>query len=574
MSGDDRSAAFEGALRVSRDATIDGLLALLRTHPSDRIAESPAGLRRRAQGIVLGIESQLRNAVEIPTFAEELGGTLFGISDGSDKALIAILAYLDRRFDEQIPASLREEMRPKLLAVCHRMMRGWVERAGAQPEAMKELAAAIRERVHAGDDGDVVRAAVEQATAGMMVMELASGTPIVFNRALEDLFGFTVEEEMALAPEQIQNEDSADDDYDLLADMVEGRIPSVERISARPHKDGRSVPFRLLSWPVRDGEGAITHLASIITEAEPHSSETFGSGLAEKRARYLLQLSPDPVIVAGEDGAIRYASPSVETAFGIDPDRLIGQHIASIITPASLDAGRNLQERVLAVPRSRIMAELEAPLPDGSSRWFEVIATNLLDVDDVQGIVFQGRDITVRRDLQSALERMARSEPLTGLLNRRGFLECLDDWFAARPSPDCRDDDRESVVCYIDLDTFKVINDRFGHSAGDAVLVAVASRLAALVDGRGFAGRMGGDEFVLLVECVDADERRRFRLELSEALQGTIVVDDREIAFSGSAGFAMAGGKEGHPDPTSVLRAADIDLTRAKRDRHGGAGNS
>lgn len=561
MSGDDRSAAFEGALRVSRDATIDGLLALLRAHPSDRIAESPAGLRRRAQGIVLGIESQLRNAVEIPTFAEELGGTLFGISDGSDKALIAILAYLDRRFDEQIPASLREEMRPKLLAVCHRMMRGWVERAGAQPEAMQELAAAVRERVHAGDDGDVVRAAVEQATAGMMVMELASGTPIVFNRALEDLFGFTVEEEMALAPEQVQNEDSADDDYDLLADMVEGRIPSVERISARPHKDGRSVPFRLLSWPVRDGEGAITHLASIITEAEPHSSETFGSGLAEKRARYLLQLSPDPVIVAGEDGAIRYASPSVESTFGVDPDHLISQHIVSLVTDGSRAAGRELYRRALSSPRSRIVAELEASLPDGSLRWFEVVATNLLDVDDVQGIVFQGRDITERRDLLTALEQMARTESLTGLLNRRGFLEELERRLARRSASDGKSP-AVAMLIYVDLDDFKAVNDRYGHFAGDAVLMAIARRLETLVDGHGIAGRMGGDEFVLFVEYGDPAALRAFRERLAAALHGTVTVDGADIAYAGSFGMVeLAPGT----DAMVLLRAADGDLARAKR---------
>lgn len=569
MTGDG-IAALEGTFRLSRDATIDGLLELLQRYPSDRLKESRAGLRRRVQGVVLGLESLLVGAEGIPHFAEELGSTLFGISDGSDEALIAMLAYLEERFSSAIPPSLQPEIHRKLLSASRLMMLGWLRRFDDDADKGRTLAEAVRERVDAGADGDVVRAAVEQSPVGTLVIELATGTPVLFNRALEDLFGFTLEEDMTRSPEEFQNEDSADDDYDLLADMMAGRIPYVERVSARPHKNGHSVPFHLLAWPVRDRDGVITHLANHLTAAEGRPQGTAGSGLAEKRARYLLQLSPDPVIVAAEDGTIRYASPSVEVALGVDPDWLMGQHIAAVVSAGSLDAGRDLHQRVLELPRARLVAELEAPLPDGSFRWFEVIATNLLDVEDVQGIVYQGRDITVRRDLQSALERMARTEPLTGLLNRRGFLDRLRDWFTGRPALDCRGD-RETVVCYIDLDSFKAINDRFGHSAGDAVLVAVATRLAALVDGRGFAGRMGGDEFVVLAECIDADERQRFRLALTEALQGTIIVDGQEIPFDGSAGFAAVGSDA---DPASVLRDADIDLTRAKQDRHRGAGES
>jgi diguanylate cyclase (GGDEF)-like protein/PAS domain S-box-containing protein len=311
----------------------------------------------------------------------------------------------------------------------------------------------------------------------------------------------------------------------------------------------------------------VTHLVNQLRHADAQSAATAGSGLAEKRARFLMQISPDPVVISSAEGIIRYASPSMETVFGQDPDSFIGRNVRTLVTDGSDEAGRQMMQAVVGVPRARVVAELETNLSGGGSRWFEVVATNMLDVEDVHGIVFQARDITDRRELQARLEHMAKTESLTGLLNRRGFLDGLHAWLERRRSDGSVGDDAP-VACFIDLDDFKSINDRYGHAAGDAALVAVGNRLAGLIDGRGFVGRMGGDEFVLLAELADEAERDAFIRDLESALHGSVVHGDQEIVFAGSAGtIDLRARVQGTDGASGILRDADHELQRAKTRR-------
>ncbi|MGC4192447.1 MAG: diguanylate cyclase [Thermomicrobiales bacterium] len=567
MASEDRWATLEASFRIARDPAIEGLLRVLRAHQPAGSGRTPAELRKRAQSAIVGLQESIVADVRLPGFVEEIGAVLCGVTDGSDDALFAILFHFEHVLHAPVPPSQAEELRRPIANVLMRLMLGWVDRRyrDAHAAEAKRLVTAQPHEV-AGDS--LLRDILDQAPFGMMVLDLNAGYPVAFSRGLEHLFGFTLEEELALPAEQLQNEDTADDDFDLLADMVAGRIPFLERISARPHKDGYSVPFRMLAWPVRDGEGNITHLAHQLTATALHTPETAGSGFAEKRARYLQQLSPDPVIIADADGIIRYASPSVESAFGHDPDWLVGKHVMVIVTPGSYPEGQRLLDGLRATPRARLVTELEAPMPDGSSRWFEVIATNLLDVDDVRGIVLQGRDITVRRELSARLEQMVHTEPLTGLLNRRGFLDRLHAWIEAHDAAGEADRPGTAVVCYIDLDEFKSVNDRYGHAAGDAVLMAIGDRLQALAEGRGFVGRIGGDEFVLLAEFADDEARIRFSMDLGEALSGTIAFDRDEIGFTGTAGtIDLTTHTMRSLDASTILRDADEGLIRAKASR-------
>jgi diguanylate cyclase (GGDEF)-like protein len=98
---------------------------------------------------------------------------------------------------------------------------------------------------------------------------------------------------------------------------------------------------------------------------------------------------------------------------------------------------------------------------------------------------------------QGELRRAARTDPLTGLLNRRGFAEAMDAGRAVRP---------EGVLAYLDMDGLKVLNDRHGHAAGDAAIRALAARLAAVAGPGELAARLGGDEFALWLPGCDAEE--------------------------------------------------------------------
>ena len=163
--------------------------------------------------------------------------------------------------------------------------------------------------------------------------------------------------------------------------------------------------------------------------------------------------------------------------------------------------------------------------------------------------------------LQAELQRLAQHDPLTGLVNRRA-LEAAAARLLADPAA-------ALAVVAIDADHFKRINDRHGHAAGDAVLVALAERLRAGAGPGDVVGRLGGEEFVLLLPGATADAARERAEALRVAVSAAPVpVDDRALAVSVSIGVALR--RPGQDDLETLLRAADRAMYAAKaagRDR-------
>ena len=164
-----------------------------------------------------------------------------------------------------------------------------------------------------------------------------------------------------------------------------------------------------------------------------------------------------------------------------------------------------------------------------------------------------------RRDsearLQTRLRHQALHDPLTGLPNRTLFFERLDAALLAGTGPG---------VCYLDLDGFTEVNDTLGHDKGDALLRIVARHLTEALAGRHLVARMGGDEFVVLVERdADADTLRRVARAVLDAVRRPVRLDDHEVAVSASIGVARA---DGGQDAAELMKAADATLYWAKAD--------
>jgi len=159
-----------------------------------------------------------------------------------------------------------------------------------------------------------------------------------------------------------------------------------------------------------------------------------------------------------------------------------------------------------------------------------------------------------RAAAERALNYQATHDPLTHLPNRREFVARLSSELAAR---------RCCLLLFCDLDDFKVINDRYGHDAGDRMLVEVAQRLTAVVRAPDIVSRFGGDGFVvLLVDATPADGeavRERISRELDRPLAA---IGDRPLLASIGVSPAADGG-----DPEDLIRAADRSMYRAKATR-------
>src|SRR3954453_15975825 len=172
-----------------------------------------------------------------------------------------------------------------------------------------------------------------------------------------------------------------------------------------------------------------------------------------------------------------------------------------------------------------------------------------------------------RRALQVSEERyrgMALHDPLTGLPNRRAFLERLDALLAARRAADI-------AVLLLDLDDFKFVDDSLGHETGDEMLRSLGGRLARAVRGGDMVARLGGDEFIVLCEGVDgADSAEVLAGRLAVAWEQPFQLAGRPHYAKASVGIALA---EPGRDTTAeeLLREADAAMYRAKDRRSGWA---
>jgi len=165
------------------------------------------------------------------------------------------------------------------------------------------------------------------------------------------------------------------------------------------------------------------------------------------------------------------------------------------------------------------------------------------------------------RQQVTTLRHAARRDPLTGLINRSGFLEQLEAVGIGHAPP-------RVGVLYIDLDGFKSVNDLHGHRVGDAVLAQVGQRITAVLRPGDVVGRLGGDEFaVLCPHLVVDDDAVAIAERVVAALEQPFEADGLQLMIGASVGIATAA--PGELDPEQLIDAADRALYRAKGEGRG-----
>ena len=178
---------------------------------------------------------------------------------------------------------------------------------------------------------------------------------------------------------------------------------------------------------------------------------------------------------------------------------------------------------------------------------------------DIQNYVAMLSDITLLKVQQQKLEQIAHYDILTHLPNRMLLAEHLQEAvFLANT------DERFMVVAYIDLDGFKEMNDRYGHEAGDLLLVTVSRRMKAALREKDVLARMGGDEFVALIVSLDNPQACQPILgRLLQAAADPVVLGNLSMQVSASIGVAICPPDGSEPD--QLIRHADQAMYRAKQ---------
>ena len=180
--------------------------------------------------------------------------------------------------------------------------------------------------------------------------------------------------------------------------------------------------------------------------------------------------------------------------------------------------------------------------------------------DEGPQYIFQFQDINDRKRAEGRIAFDALHDSLTGLPNRTLFIDRLQAAFrnAQRAS------DRSFAVCYIDFDRFKLVNDSFGHSIGDRLLVEIATRLRSLVPSGDFLARLGADEFAILIDELDDIERARSRADrIRSELARPFDLDGNRAQSTVSIGIAQWA--KHYDQPELILRDAGTAMSHAKQ---------
>jgi diguanylate cyclase (GGDEF)-like protein/PAS domain S-box-containing protein len=271
--------------------------------------------------------------------------------------------------------------------------------------------------------------------------------------------------------------------------------------------------------------------------------------------RSLVQHAADVIIVVDTEMVIRYASPAVSTLLGYEPAECVGLPIGVLITAAG-DARETGYADRLGAAGGTLTYELELRHRDGSARIVDVTSTLRADGTIVGNL----HDVTVQRVLERELRHQANHDRLTGLMNRAALIDAIERHSAHSTS------NAPTSVLFIDLDGFKEVNDDLGHARGDRVLVEAARRITESVPHHALTGRLGGDEFlVVLPQTADTHASAIASCILVELAKPWPLPSGRSI--SASIGIATTG--HGPESVEDVLRRADEAMYDAKRQGKG-----
>lgn len=432
-------------------------------------------------------------------------------------------------------------------------------------------AATVVERVRLAADGLLgregrasygeLRAIVELAPVGIGIVDL-EGHTILTNDALRRMLGYRPEEFSSLHWEAFTHPDDVERNLELFAEMASGRSDHFEMDKRFIAADGSLVWGRLTVSLLRDREGApalAIGMTEDITERRRLEEQLRD---AEASFRLLVEESPGVVYVAHLDLSRpwRYVSPRIDKLVGVSAEEWLG-------TPSLWWDLMHTRDR----------AEVEAQLAhifaqrgegqhvlhyrmrhrDGSVRW---IRDEFRIVGDHDGAsVFRGVliDVTREKELEEGLEWQATHDPLTGLANRELVTRRVAERMADPGGPD-----RHHAVILVDLDDFKTVNDSLGHAAGDELLRSVTERICGDLRPGDLAARVGGDEFVLLLEDLnDPVAAVIIASRLQEAIGDPHEVAATRVTTSASVGIAFL---EDAGSVEEVLRNADLAMYRAK----------
>jgi len=271
----------------------------------------------------------------------------------------------------------------------------------------------------------------------------------------------------------------------------------------------------------------------------------------------VLDNAAEGILVVGEGSVIEYANPAISRLLNATMTELQGESFLSFLQKPHVPAwlGFPMFE---AYRKGETWRQHDAILRTGRGQQVPVALSCAPLPAEQKAMVVTVLDMSEVRHLHQQLEFQAVTDPLTGLLNRRGFHQAVENMLLRSERSE-----QSLVLLYLDLDGFKRVNDSLGHDAGDRVLRWVSEQMQACLRSGDMLGRMGGDEFTALLELEFPEQAAKIAEKLIERVSVCQQIDGLDVMLGVSIGIAMF--PECGSDLSGLLRAADIAMYEAKR---------
>ncbi len=267
----------------------------------------------------------------------------------------------------------------------------------------------------------------------------------------------------------------------------------------------------------------------------------------------VLKATPDIFFLLADDGLILDYYASNKTKLYLPPNEIIGKNMVGILPP---DVDKKFRLNIAKTVQNGGVTsfEYELDLPNGLTH-FEARISHLSAYNQLVIIV---RDITEQHKSAELIRQHAYFDALTSLPNRFLSLDRLSQMLK-----DAERNTEKTAVLFLDLDDFKKVNDSLGHEAGDKLLIEAARRLNLAVRKQDTVGRLGGDEFIVLLRTLNEDYNA---LDVAENLltlfREPFKIDNRELILTLSIGIAIS--PENGTGASDLLRNADTAMYQAK----------
>lgn len=396
----------------------------------------------------------------------------------------------------------------------------------------------------------------DQAAVGMAQLGMDGKWKRV-NRKLCEITGYSEEELLTLSFQGVTHPDDLGQDIEALQNLLSRQAEVYETEKRYVRKDGRIVWVALTVSMVWNEDGTPDHGISIIQDIQARRDAEHTAATSRAQYQALFDQMPEGVLLIDESMQVVAHNLEALRLLEYSSEEMKALHVWDFEAGGDPVAIAQRGEKILQAGRD----DFESRYRTRSGRMLEVdVSVQLVHLEDGRP-VFQTlfRDITSQNQSARQIEHLAYHDQLTGLANRRLLQDRIDQAISSVVRRNAN-----IAVCYLDLDHFKDINDTLGHQAGDSLLQMVSGRLQSCIRAEDTLARIGGDEFVIMLNDIsDSEAVAAIARKIIKEIGQPYPFGNEELRVTPSIGISMC--PQDGRDSESLLKNADSAMYQAKQ---------